>query len=125
VRPDVVVTHWPLDTHPNHHVTSSLVWQCYLRGGPWSLYFFEVMTGQQSLNFRPDFYLDIGAVRDLKRRALDCHRSQQPDAIWKVHDAMHRRRGAEAGVRYAEAYIRAEGRKGGPKLPVSFVERRK
>ena len=37
VRPDVVVTHWPLDTHPNHHVTSSLVWQCYLQESPWSL----------------------------------------------------------------------------------------
>jgi hypothetical protein len=22
VQPDIVVTHWPLDTHPNHHVTS-------------------------------------------------------------------------------------------------------
>jgi LmbE family N-acetylglucosaminyl deacetylase len=26
-KPDIVVTHWPLDTHENHHVTSSLVWQ--------------------------------------------------------------------------------------------------
>ena len=23
VKPDVVVTHWPLDTHPNHHTVSS------------------------------------------------------------------------------------------------------
>ena len=29
VKPDIVVTHWPLDSHPNHHVVSSLVWQCY------------------------------------------------------------------------------------------------
>ena len=27
VKPDIVVTHWPLDTHPNHHTVSSLVWQ--------------------------------------------------------------------------------------------------
>src|SRR5262249_4892872 len=40
VKPDVVVTHWPLDTHPNHHVVSSLVWQCYQRKGGWNLYFF-------------------------------------------------------------------------------------
>ena len=25
VKPDIVVTHWPLDTHPNHHAVSSLV----------------------------------------------------------------------------------------------------
>jgi WD40 repeat protein/LmbE family N-acetylglucosaminyl deacetylase len=125
VRPDVVVTHWPLDTHPNHHVTSSLVWQCYLREGSWGLYFFEVMTDRQSLNFRPDLYLDIGAVRDLKRRALDCHRSQNPDGIWQAHDAMHRRRGAEAGVAFAEAYIRADGSRERPKLPLPFLGRKK
>jgi LmbE family N-acetylglucosaminyl deacetylase len=33
VKPHVVVTHWPLDTHPNHHVVSSLVWRCYRRQG--------------------------------------------------------------------------------------------
>jgi LmbE family N-acetylglucosaminyl deacetylase len=125
VRPDIVVTHWTLDTHPNHHVTSSLVWQCYLREATWGLYFYEVMTDQQSLNFRPEFYLDIESVRALKRRALECHRSQEPDAIWEVHEAMHRRRGAEAGVKYAEAYIRADSAKERPKLPLLFLSRRK
>src|SRR5262245_19722690 len=27
VKPDIVVTHWQLDTNPTHHVVSSLVWQ--------------------------------------------------------------------------------------------------
>jgi LmbE family N-acetylglucosaminyl deacetylase len=125
VKPDVVVTHWPLDTHPNHHVTSSLVWQCYLRESSWGLYFFEVMTDRQSLHFRPDLYLDIGAVRDLKRRALDCHHSQNPDAIWEAHDAMHRRRGAEADVKYAEAYIRADSARERPQLPLPFLRPKK
>jgi LmbE family N-acetylglucosaminyl deacetylase len=125
VRPDVVVTHWPLDTHPNHHVTSSLVWQCYLREGSWGLYFFEVLTDRQSLGFRPDLYLDIASVRDLKRRALDSHKSQNPDAIWDAHDAMHRRRGAEAGVTYAEAFVRADGTKERPALPLTFLGRKK
>jgi LmbE family N-acetylglucosaminyl deacetylase len=119
-NPDIVVTHWPLDTHPNHHVTSSLVWQCYLRESHWGLYFFEVMTDQQSLDFRPELYLDIEAVRDLKRRALDSHRSQNPDAIWEVHDAMHRRRGKECGIDCAEAYVRVEHGKDRPALPVAF-----
>jgi LmbE family N-acetylglucosaminyl deacetylase len=125
VQPDVVVTHWPLDTHPNHHVTSSLVWQCYLKGGRWGLYFFEVMTDRQSLNFRPELYLDIASVRDLKRRALDSHRSQNPDAIWETHEAMHRRRGAEAGVKFAEAFVCADGTKERLKLPLEFLERKK
>jgi LmbE family N-acetylglucosaminyl deacetylase len=125
VRPNVVVTHWPLDTHPNHHVTSSLVWQRYLRESTWGVYFFEVMTDRQTQSFRPELYLDIGDVRPLKRRALDCHQSQGPDAIWEAHEAMHRRRGAECGVAYAEAYSRATAKPGRPVLPVAFLERKK
>ena len=79
VKPDIVVTHWPLDTHPNHHAVSSLVWQCYKRKGGWNLYFFEVMTDQQTVAFEPDLYLDIGPVREVKKRALDEHRSQEPE----------------------------------------------
>jgi LmbE family N-acetylglucosaminyl deacetylase len=120
VNPDIVVTHWPLDTHPNHHVTSSLVWQCFLCDSRWGLYFFEVMTDQQSLNFRPELYVDIDAVRDVKRRALDSHRSQNPDAIWEVHEAMHRRRGAECGIKRAEAYVRVDQGKDRPMLPIAF-----
>jgi LmbE family N-acetylglucosaminyl deacetylase len=124
VKPNVVVTHWPLDTHPNHHATSSLVWQCYLQGAPWSLYFFEVMTNQQTLNFRPDLYVNVEAVADLKRKALACHKSQDPDAIWKVHEAMARQRGSECGVTLAEAYTLVAPRRGQPTLPVPFVSRR-
>ena len=125
VNPDVVVTHWPLDTHPNHHVTSSLVWQCYVREGSWSLYLFEVMTDRQTMAFRPELYLDIESVRDLKKKALDCHRSQEPDAIWAAHDRMHRRRGAESGVKYAEAFVRADSIRGCPRLPLPFLSRKK
>jgi LmbE family N-acetylglucosaminyl deacetylase len=125
VRPHVVVTHWPLDTHPNHHVTGSLVWQCYLREGDWGLYFFEVMTDRQTQSFRSELYLDIEGVRPLKRRALDCHQSQGPDAIWEAHEAMHRRRGAECGVGFAEAYSLATAKPGRPALPVAFLSRKK
>jgi LmbE family N-acetylglucosaminyl deacetylase len=117
-KPDIVVTHWPLDTHPNHHVVSSLVWQCYRRRGGWNLYFFEVMTDQQTLAFSPDLYVDINPVRELKRQALLRHKSQDPDEIWAVHERMHRRRGAECGLLDAEAYKLVEAKEGCPLLPV-------
>jgi len=123
VKPDIVVTHWPLDSHPNHHVISSLVWQCYQRHGGWSLYFFEVMTDQQTIGFAPDLFLDIAPVRDVKKRSLEVHKSQGPDEIWVFHERMHRRRGAECGVEYAEAYKLVEAKEGCPLLPVSFRER--
>jgi LmbE family N-acetylglucosaminyl deacetylase len=120
VKQDIVVTHWPLDTHENHHTVSSLVWQSYKRSGGWNLYYFEVMTDQQTIAFRPELYLDIAAVRDLKRRALDEHKSQKPDAIWDAHEKMHRRRGAECGVEWAEAYSLVENKTGCALLPVTF-----
>jgi len=120
LKPDIVVTHWPLDTHPNHHAVSSLVWQSYKRQGGWNLYFFEVMTDQQTIAFRPELYLDIGPVREVKKRSLDEHRSQEPASIWSAHERMHRRRGAECGVEFAEAYSLVEGKQGCPLLPVTF-----
>ena len=123
VKPDVVVTHWPLDTHPNHCAVASLVWQCYRRSGGWNLYFFEVETNRQSIGFRPELYLDVENVRELKRRALGCHVSQQPEDVWALHEAMHRQRGTECGVRYAEAYGLVEAKEGVPLLPVSFLPR--
>ncbi len=124
VKPDIVVTHWPLDTHPNHHVVSSLVWRCYQRQGGWNLYFFEVMTGAQTIGFEPELYLDIAPVRDVKKRSLDEHKSQAPEEIWRAHEQMHRRRGAECGVEFAEAYKLVEAKEGCPRLPVSFLTRK-
>jgi len=146
VAPDIVVVHWPLDTHPNHHVISSLVWQCYDHGGQvwgqppasgpapteepsgvgWNLYFYEVNTftehrDLETLGFQPTLYLDIGKVRDIKKKAVDCFKSQAQYNLWEVQDNMHRRRGAECGVAYAEAYFLVEAKKGCPLLPVKFL----
>ena len=123
VKPDIVLTHWPLDTHPNHHAVSSMVWQSYKRKGGWNLYFFEVMTDQQTIAFRPDLYLDIAPVRGAKKRSLDRHKSQDPEEIWRAHERMHRRRGSECGVNFAEAYSLVEAKDGCPLLPVPFLKK--
>jgi LmbE family N-acetylglucosaminyl deacetylase len=53
-RPNVVLTHWPIDTHRDHQACSLLVYDAWLRlGKAFSLYYFEVMSGQQSQNFSP------------------------------------------------------------------------
>jgi len=83
------------------------------------------MTDQQTQKFQPDLYLDIDDVHAIKRRALDCHQSQKPDAIWEVHEAMHKRRGEECGVKRAEAYLLGGAKKGRPTLPVTFLSKKK
>ena len=122
-RPDVIVTHWPLDTHRNHHVVSSLVWQCYRLESGWSLYFFETMTGRHTVDFAPNLYLDVASVRDTKRKALECNKSQKPGQIWRFHDDLQSRRGREAGVKYAEAYYLVTPKVGAAELPVPFIRR--
>lgn len=120
VKPDAVVTHWPLDMHPNHHVASSLIWQCYQRQGGWHLYFFEVMSGSQTMAFHPDRYLDLAPVLDKKKACLEAHTSQNPAGIWAVHEKMHLARGGECGVDRAEGYLLLEAKSGVRLLPIDW-----
>lgn len=124
VEPDIVVAHWPLDSHPNHHVVSSLTWLCYKPKGGWNLYFYEVLTDEQSLGFRAELYLDIEPVRDIKKKAIECIKSQSDWNLWQSHEKMHCRRGAECGVEHAEAYFLVEAKPDCPLLPVQFLPKK-
>jgi LmbE family N-acetylglucosaminyl deacetylase len=117
LAPDLVFTHWPLDTHPDHQVAASLVVQARERlGRRFELYFYEVCTGEQSLGFRPTDYVDITDVRTVKRDAVYCHASQDPAAIYASgnHALMETFRGAEFGVAAAEAFVRLAARNSRP-----------
>jgi LmbE family N-acetylglucosaminyl deacetylase len=105
-EPDVVFTHWPLDTHPDHQAASLLTLRAYL-GSPkrFALYFFEVNSGSQTLGFVPAAYVDITATRDRKKAALFAHRSQDGEGIYRNHHGpMESFRGRELGVAAAEAF---------------------
>jgi LmbE family N-acetylglucosaminyl deacetylase len=105
-RPDVVFTHWPIDTHEDHRATSLLVYDAWLRmQRKFALYYFEVMTGMQTSQFWPTQYVDITATEARKRASCFVHASQKPEEFYAVHDQMNRCRGMELGVKYAEAFI--------------------
>lgn len=122
-KPDIVLSHWPLDTQSNRHVTGSLVWQAYLREKKWSLYFFEGLTDYQTIAFTPEYYYDVTDVQDLKKEA--CYRlsSHKPEQIWVDQEDVNRRRGLECGVRYAEALVLAEP--GQAVLPLPSLKKKK
>ena len=123
VRPDIVITHWPNDTHPDLRETANAVvdacFMAQLTTGVWSekypahtvqhAYAFE--APKLSVDFVPDTFVDITEYKALKLQALE---------VFKVHyDAIfggdmdqwceevlgsNRRWGAESGCLYAEPY---------------------
>jgi LmbE family N-acetylglucosaminyl deacetylase len=106
-EPDVVLTHWPVDTHSDHQAASLLTFRAYVAAGRrYALYFFEVDSGSQTLGFVPSAYVDITGVRETKKRALFAHRSQDGERIYKMHHAvMEDFRGRELGVAAADAFV--------------------
>jgi len=105
-KPDIVFTHWPIDTHPDHRAASLLTYDAWLRGGKkFPLYFYEVELGQQTQDFWPTHYVDITAVAERKKSACYAN-SLTVEGWWPLHDQMHRSRGNEKGCKFAEAFNR-------------------
>jgi LmbE family N-acetylglucosaminyl deacetylase len=105
-KPDVVFTHWPVDTHMDHQVTSILTIRAWMSIRAARLYFFEVNAGSQTQGFLPNTYVDISPVVEQKKTALFAHESQDGRGIWREHhELMAHWRGREAGVPAAEAFV--------------------
>lgn len=105
--PDILFTHWPIDTHPDHQAASLLTQRAYFSmADRTQLYLFEVNTGSQSQGFIPNVYVDISSGTELKKSALFAHVSQDGRGIWKEHhEPIAAFRGREAGVAAAEAFF--------------------
>ncbi len=114
-RPDIVFTHWPIDSHKDHQCASLLTIQVWMRAKvKFELYFFEVGSGVETMNFHPTDLVDITAVRELKRRAVECHVSQRPAEIYGPgipgnQAIMEEYRGMQLGVKAAEAFVKMVG----------------
>ncbi|HVA45813.1 MAG TPA: PIG-L deacetylase family protein [Pirellulales bacterium] len=107
-KPDVVFTHWPVDTHRDHRACSLLLFDAWLNTGRrFSLYYFEVDLGGQTQCFRPTHYVDITATEPRKRAACLAHESQHAATGFypQYHEKMHQFRGMESGYKLAEAFV--------------------
>lgn len=107
-KPDLVITHWPMDQHRDHRHCALCVFDSWRRSGhAFDLYYAEVMTGNQTLTFNPTTYVDITKFREKKLEAYLCHKSQLLEGnIAKYHDPMEEMRGLEFQCKYAEAFVR-------------------
>lgn len=115
-NPDVVITHWPIDSHRDHRICSILVYDTWLRmHRAFSLYYFEVMSGEQSQHFAPTNYVDITSVVEEKHKACFCHTSQgTPELFKESHGPMEQFRGMQGNCKYAEAFIKLD------QVPLTF-----
>jgi LmbE family N-acetylglucosaminyl deacetylase len=117
--PDVVFTHWPIDTHMDHEVASLLTIRAYVATNRrFPIYFFEVDAGAQTMGFAPAHYVDITKVREKKKSALFAHKSQNGERIYSEHhEVMENWRGREARVTAAEAFVLLASASGADRLP--------
>ena len=106
-KPDMVFTHWPIDSHRDHRICSNLVFDAWNgTGRKASFYYFEVVTGSQTQNFQPDTFVDISSVIETKWKACFIHKSQKIKEYYPDdHAKMELFRGIEAGATYGEAFV--------------------
>lgn len=106
-KPDIVFTHWPLDSHADHRVCAILVYNAWRRlDYSFELYYAEGMNGTQTAYFHPTDYVDISSVAEQKRKACNCHTSQEMEPLYqKWHDPIEKFRGIEFRCDRAEAFI--------------------
>lgn len=107
-KPDVVLTHWPIDGHRDHRICSVLVFDAWLKlNRAFELYYFEVESGQQSQHFAPTDFVNIETVLEEKHAVCFCHVSQHMDEVFQqYHSLMEQFRGLQAHCKYAEAFVK-------------------
>lgn len=105
-RPDILFTQWPIDHHRDHRAISALAFDAWLQmGKKFTLFYYEVSDGEDTLQFSPTHYVDISSSEPRKRAACYAHASASPDRFYALQDQVARFRGIEAGFERAEAFV--------------------
>jgi LmbE family N-acetylglucosaminyl deacetylase len=109
-KPDLVFTHWPIDTHRDHRAVASFVYDAWVQSrGGFTLFYFP---GSKNRLFAPTDFVDISAIEERKRAACFCHtwyRDRVDLDLWSLAETLHRYWGMQAGVARAEAFARYPG----------------
>ena len=107
--PDLVLTHWPVDTHRDHRAASLMTFDAWHElGFPFALGYHEVLTGEQTQAFNPTAFVDVSDVIDRKHLACLAHVSQDGPDIVRRHSRMSRFRGLQVHAEHAEAFVMHE-----------------
>jgi LmbE family N-acetylglucosaminyl deacetylase len=122
LRPTIVLTHWALDSHPDHEATWRITRGAILRGEAertlQALYWSDTYNGAGLHgDFEPDCLVDVTPYWEAKIAALNAHVSQNPPHYVEMIGRQCGLHGARSGVRVAEGFRRApflgKGRRAG------------
>jgi N-acetylglucosamine malate deacetylase 1 len=105
-QPDVVFTHWPMDSHRDHRAISALVLEAWLasKKRKFALYYYEV--AEDTLLFSATDFVDTSDVASRHHAACYAHASQQPDKWFPLQMEIARYHGLQNGCAQAEAFFR-------------------
>jgi N-acetylglucosamine malate deacetylase 1 len=105
-KPDMMFTQWPIDNHRDHRAIAMLTYDAWRQSKKnFSLYYYEVSDGEDTLQFSPTHYVDITETEPVKRSACYAHASQTPDRYYALQDQVAAFRGIEGGSKRAEAFV--------------------
>jgi hypothetical protein len=74
-------------------------------GRTFSLYYYEVSNGEDTIQISPTHYVDISGVEPRKRAACYAHASQSPDRFYELQDQAAAFKGIERGYKRPEAFV--------------------
>jgi len=106
-KPDILLTHWPIDNHRDHRALSQLTLDAWLRGGKKAaFYYYEV--AEDTMMFTPTEFVDISDARAQSQRREACyaHLSQNPEKWFPLQVELTRLRGLQSGHTQAEGFVR-------------------
>lgn len=112
-RPTILITHWEMDTHPEHADVFKLVQKILpylqifenIKPNVYCMETYNWLCIPPARVFQPTKFIDISGVWKQKLELIDIYKSQ-PIQYWK--DMVERQNslaGAQVGVKYAECFI--------------------
>jgi len=75
-QPEIILTHWPHDTHQAHQTTALATISAARYFNTILMYEPMMPSGRSYHGFRPQVYIDISQYNEIKRKALEAHKSQ-------------------------------------------------
>lgn len=110
-NPDIIISHWGDDTHPQHRSVFEAVNKCIIKyriktGRPQALYSCDTYNSVGLKGpFHPSCYIDVSDTWERKLEAIDAHKSQTPEMWKEMISKQSRLHGARIGRDYAEAFV--------------------